>query len=110
MHEVLAAVPAAADAITVPLVLTVALATVALGLIALYIRRRRLAGQLNGTTVSAGVISAAGVLVSAMLIIIALGTVPVAVATTTPAPSVVPHSDVVPPISEDLSGYQLPTE
>jgi type III secretory pathway component EscT len=110
MHVVLAAVPAAADAITVPLVLTVALATVALGLIALYVRRRRLAGQLNRTTVSASVISAAGVLVSAMLITIALGNVSVAVATTTPAPSVASTATVTPPISEDLSGYQLPTE
>ncbi|MCU1507648.1 MAG: hypothetical protein QOG18_2316 [Microbacteriaceae bacterium] len=110
MHAVLAAVPAAANAITTPLVLTVALATVALSAIAFYVRRRRLAGQLNRTTVSASAISATGVLVSAMLVTIALGNVSVAEATPTGTPSVVSTSTVVPPISDDLSGYQLPTE
>lgn len=116
MHAVLAtnavsaALPPAANAVVLPVVVTVVLATAVLAGIAFYVRRQRLAGHLNGVNASASAVSATGVLLSALLISIALGNA--SVASATPAPSA-PASDipaVVLPIPTDLDGIQLPTK
>ncbi len=105
MIAVLNAVPAANNAITLPLVLTVALATVALVGIAVYVRRLRRDGRLTGGNATASGVSAAGILASALLVSVALGSVSAASASTSrkDAPS------VRTPASSGLSGYQLPT-
>lgn len=108
MIAVLSAVPAANNAITPPLVLTVALATVALAGIAVYVRRMRRNGRLTGVNATASGVSAAGILASALLVSVALGSVGAASASTSPPQSDAPSVPI--PISDDLSGYQLPTE
>ncbi|QNE47079.1 hypothetical protein F1C58_09330 [Glaciihabitans sp. INWT7] len=121
MNAALAAAPAATDAITLPLVLTVACATVALVAIAVFVRRSRLAGRLTGVTAAASGVSAAGILASALLVSVALGGSTVASADTVsgtgiPQPGFTDSSVTVvsptvgPPTSDDLSGPQLPTE
>ncbi len=121
MKTALAAAYAATDAITLPLVLTVSLATVALVAIALYVRRSRRAGRLTGVIAAASGVSAAGILASALLVTVALGGSVVASADTgsqsglpsngTTGPSVVEVSPTLdPPTTGDLSGPQLPTE
>jgi hypothetical protein len=116
MTAVAAAVPAAENASIFPLALTIALAVVALAGIALYVRRQRLAGRLNGVTTSASVVSAAGVLVSALLVSVTLGSAAAATASTPPSvPSSVQQSvnisvDGTAPVGDDLDGFQLPTE
>jgi hypothetical protein len=121
MNAALAAASAATDAITLPLVLTVSLATIALVAIAVYVRRSRRAGRLTGVTAAASGVSAAGILASALLVSVALGGSAVAAADTvsstgSPQPDVSSTSVVVvsptagPPTSGDLSGPQLPTE
>ena len=105
MHVAIQAVPAATSAITLPLVLTVAIATVALVGIAIYVRRARLAGRLTGVTAIASGVSAAGILVSALVATIIVGGATAASADNhiAPAASVTSPADV-------LSGYQLPTK
>lgn len=115
MTAVAAAVPAAGNASILPLALTIALAVVALAGIALYVRRQRLAGRLNGVTTSASVVSAAGVLVSALLVSVTLGSAAAATASTPPSvPSVQQSVNTSPdgtaPVGGDLDGFQLPTE
>ncbi len=105
MHAAIQAVPVATNAITLPLVLTVALATVALVGIALYVRRARLAGNLTGVTALASGVSAAGILVSALIATVIVGGATAASADSHPAPS----SSVSSPANV-LSGYQLPTK
>jgi len=107
MIAALSAVPAATPVITLPLVLTVALATAALMGIAVYVRRMRRNGRLSGVTATASGVSAAGILASALLVSVALGSAGAASAATP-----TPESDVTstPSITDDLSGYQLPTE
>lgn len=107
MHAALNAVPAANNAITLPLVLTIALATVALLGIAVYVRRARRAGRLTGATATASGVSAGGVVASALLVAIALGGASAASADSSTPPSA--PSMQAPP-SDNLSGYQLPTE
>ena len=70
------------DAITLPLVLTVAFATVALVGIAVYVRRARRANTLTGVTALASGVSAAGVLVSALVVGVAFGSATAASAAT----------------------------
>lgn len=110
MNAVLAAVPQGANAIILPIVVTLVLATAVLAGIALYVRRQRLAGHLNGVNTSASAVSATGVLLSALLISVALGNA--SIASATPAPSAPASSStvVVLPIPTDLDGIQLPTE
>jgi len=121
MNAALAAASAATDAITLPLVLTVSLATVALVAIAVYVRRSRRTGRLTGVIAAASGVSAAGILASALLVSVALGGSAVAAADTvsstgSPLPGtsntsvVVVSPTVDPPTSGDLSGPQLPTE
>jgi len=105
MLAVLQAAPAA-DAITLPLVLTVAAATVALVAIALYVRRVRRAGKMNGVTATASGVTAAGVLASALLVSVVLGN---ATAASADAPKPADTSSFSTP-SNDLTGPQLPTE
>jgi hypothetical protein len=111
MFAALAAVPTATDAITLPLVLTVAFATAALVAIAVYIRRARRTRQLTGVVAAASGITAVGVLVSAVMLSLTIGGGAVASANDTPATAptgvVSPSSSVV---SDDLGGFQLPTE
>jgi hypothetical protein len=99
MHAALTAVPAVTDVITLPLVLTVAFATVALVGIAVYVRRARRNHSLSGVTALASGISAAGVLVSALVVGLAFGS-----ATAASAAPASPSS-----FSSNVSGYQLPT-
>ena len=110
MHAVLAALPQGANPIILPIVLTVVAATAVLVGIALYVRRQRLSGHLNGVNASASAVSATGVLVSALLVSIALGNA--SVATAAPAPLVPAGNStvVVLPIPTDLDGIQLPTK
>ncbi len=107
MLAALTAVPAATNAITLPLVVTIAVATVALMGIAVYVRRARQAGSLTGTTAAASGVSAAGILVSALLVSIALGG---ATAATADSPTNGGVSSSVHTPTSDLGGYQLPTE
>lgn len=111
MNAALAAASTATDAITLPLVLTVGLATVALVAIAVFVRRSRRTGRLTGVTAAASGVSAAGILASALLVSIALGGATAASADVSPVPAVnTVHSPVGPPTTGDLSGPQLPTE
>ena len=120
MNAALAAASAATDAITLPLVLTVSLATVALVAIAVYVRRSRRTGRLTGVTAAASGVSAAGILVSALLVSVALGGSAVAAADTVSPTGPLPNTTgtsvgvvsptVDPPTTGDLSGPQLPTE
>ncbi|CAN5272717.1 hypothetical protein BH09ACT3_BH09ACT3_17080 [soil metagenome] len=105
MLAVLQAAPAA-DAITLPLVLTVAAATVSLVAIAMYVRRNRRAGTMNGVTATASGVTAAGVLASALLVTVVIGN---ASAASAEAPRPADSSSFSTP-SNDLSGPQLPTE
>jgi hypothetical protein len=100
MHAAQSAVPAVMDAFTLPLVLTVAIATVALVGIAVYVRRARRARTLTGVTALASGVSAAGVLVSALVVGVLFGSA--ASATASPLPAGTSTST--------LSGYQLPTK
>ena len=121
MNAALAAASAATDAITLPLVLTVFLATVALVAIAVFVRRSRRAGRLTGVTAAASGVSAAGILACALLVSVALGGSAVASAKDA-SPSGIPQPDVTgssavvvpptadPPTTGDLSGPQLTTE
>ena len=118
MHAVLttnllatnAALPQAANAILLPIVVTVVLATAVLAGIALYVRRQRLAGHLNGVNASASAVSATGVLLSALLISVALGNASIASATPAPTAPASNSTVVVLPIPTDLDGIQLPTK
>ena len=121
MNAALAAASAATDAITLPLVLTVFFSTGALVAIAVYVRRLRRTGRLTGVTAAASGVSAAGILVSALLVSVALGGSTVASAADA-SPSGIPQPDVTgssavvvsptadPPTTGDLSGPQLTTE
>lgn len=113
MNAALAAAPAATDAITLSLVLTVACATAALVAIAVFVRRSRRSGRLTGMTAAASGVSAAGILISAVVVSLALGGSTVASAASVPStPAVGTHlvQTVDQPTSGDLSGPQLPTE
>jgi hypothetical protein len=113
MNAALAAASAATDAITLPLVLTVALATVALVAIAVFVRRTRRTGRLTGMTAAASGACAGGILVSAVLMSVAFGGATATAANDAPATSVVavvPAATFDAPTTGDLSGPQLPTE
>lgn len=110
MHAVPAALPQAADAIILPIVVTVVLATAVLAGIALYVRRQRLAGHLTGVNASASAVSATGVLLSALLISVSLGNASIASATPVPSAPAYSVPVVVLPIPTDLDGIQLPTK
>ena len=121
MNAALAAASAATDAITLPLVLTVSFATVALVAIAVFVRLSRRAGRLTGVIAAASGVSAAGILVSALLVSVALGGSTVASAADAspsgiPQPGITGSSSVIvsptvdPPTTGDISGPQLPTE
>ncbi len=100
MHAALTAVPAVTDAFTLPLVLTVACATVALVGIAVYVRRARRANTLSAVTALASGVSAAGVLVCALVVGVAFGSATAASAATTSSPV----------LTSSVSGYQLSTK
>ncbi len=111
MNAALAAASAATDAITLSPVLTVALAAVALVAIAVLIRHSRRNGRLAGMTAAASGVLAAGILMSAMLVSIALGGVTVATPGEGHSTAVVaPAATLDQPTTGDLSGPQLPTE
>ena len=98
MNAALDAVPAASTAITIPLMLTVALATVSLVVVAVLVRRARRAGRLTRVSATASGVSAVGIVASTLLLTVAFG----GAATATAAPSI--------PAASPLSGYQLPTK
>lgn len=110
MHAVLAALPQGADAIILPIVLTVVAATVILAGIALYVRRQRLSGGLTGVNASASAVSATAVVVSALLVSVALGNASIAAAAPAPLAPAGNSTVVVLPVPTDLDGLQLPTE
>ncbi len=115
MNTALAAASSATDAITLPLVATVAIATVALVAIAVSVRRSRRAGRLTGVTAAASGVSAASILVSALLVSVALGGSTGASANpgpvdSPPVPAVGVSPSIGPATTGDLSGPQLPTE
>lgn len=118
MNAALAAAPPATDAITLPLVLTVALATVALVAIAVSVRRMRQTARLTGVTAAASGVSVFGILVSALLVSVALGNASIASASdaATGGDQIAIHSpgqlspQPAPPTTGDLSGPQLPTK
>jgi hypothetical protein len=115
MHAALMAVPAVSDAIPFPLVLTVALATVALVGIALFVRLARRSGRLTGVTATASGVSAAGIIASAILVLVSFGgaTSASAAPMTSHGSSSVesPAGTTAPLASPDgPSGYQLPTK
>ena len=109
MFAVLQAAPAA-DAITLPLVLTVAAATVALVMIALFVRRARRGGTLTGVAATASGVSAAGVLASALLVGTIISGATTASAEAAPPADTSSFSSSFTSPSNDLSGPQLPTE
>ncbi len=94
-----------------PIVVTVAIATVVLVGIAVYVRHARRVGTLRGVNAVASGVSAAAVLASALLVSVAIGSTATASATEirhgAPAIVHVQHSDLP---SDDLDGLQLPTE
>ena len=104
----LVAVPAATDAVTVPLVLTVVLATAALVGIAIAVRRMRRTDRLTPVNMVASGVSAAGILASALLLSVGLGSATAASASdgTTPSPPGI--TAPAPAGQNDLSGP--PTE
>ena len=120
MNAALAAASAATDAITLPLVFSVALATVALVAIAVFVGRSRHLGRLTGVTAAASVVSAAGILASALLVNVAIGgstSTSANDAFRSGAPRPDAGSSVVlvllpvgSPTTGDLSGPQLSTE
>jgi len=110
VHAVLAALPQAANALILPIIVTVVIAAAVLLGIALYVRRQRLAGHLTGVTASASAVSAGGVLLSALLISVALGNASVASAAPVPPTPTNSSTVVVLPVPTDLGGIQLPTK
>jgi len=117
MYAALMAVPAAPDAIPFPLVLTVALATVALVGIARYVRLARHSARLTGVTATASGVSAAGIIASALLLLVSFGgaaSASASAAQTTPSASssVESPAGTVAPLapSDDPGGYQLATK
>lgn len=66
-------VPATTAAMNLPMMFTVALASIALVMIAVYVRRARRAGRLNHVTALASGVSAAGILVSALAVTLIVG-------------------------------------
>lgn len=105
MIAALVSVPAATVAVTVPLVFTVVMATAALVGIAIAVRHLRRNRRLTPVDLLASGVSAAGILVSALLITVALGSASAASATSDPMPA--PPAATTP---NELSGLQLPTE
>ena len=109
MPAVLSTLPAGAS---VPLIATLGVATIALALLAVYVRRLRFSARLRPVN---GALSAAGaalIVAAALLVSVGLGNAPAAIATpiVEDAPSVVepaPASEL--PATHDLDGYQLPT-
>jgi hypothetical protein len=99
-----------APAITAPIVITVALATVVLIGIAVYVRRARRSGSLSGVNATASGVSAAGVLVSALLVSVALGNAAAASATEVQPGAPTVQVQVTDQPTNDLDGLQLPTE
>lgn len=113
MHAVLLAVPAAAEAIIFPLLLTIGLATVALAAVAVYLRRLRFSGRLSGINGSASAACAALVLAAALFVSVSLGNAPAALANTVVSQSpaaAVQTPTAQPVVSDDLDGFQLPTK
>jgi lipopolysaccharide export LptBFGC system permease protein LptF len=105
MITALVAVPAATDGSTVPLVLTVVMATAALVGIAITVRHLRRTDRLTPVNMVASGVSAAGILASALLLSVALGTATAASASNGTVPA--PPAATTP---SDLTGLQLPTE
>lgn len=107
-------VPAAFDLIPLPLVLTVALATVALVGLALSVRLARASGRLTGATATASGVTAAGIIASSLLLLVAFAGTPAVFPAPTgllaPASVQSPAISGPAPASDDLSGYQLPTK
>jgi hypothetical protein len=95
--------------VLVPLAVTVAVAvaTVALVAIGIFVRRARLRGRLSGVNAVAGGISAAGILISALLVSVALGSATASTASVIPAH---PGSIIInQPVANQPAGYQLST-
>lgn len=107
-------VPAITSALTLPLVLTVAIATVALVGIAVFVRRARRAGSLTGLLALASGVSAAGILVSALVVTLIVGGASAASAdSTAPAVTTVSGSSVSNSVASPVAvpdGYQLETK
>ena len=102
---------------SLPLLVTLGIATVLLALLAIYVRRLRFTGRLRPINGSISAVCAGLVVAAALVISVGLGNAPAATAAPTvdPAPSVVepaPGAEVPAgqvPASDELDGYQLPT-
>lgn len=92
-------------AIAVPLAVTIALASLALTGVAVYVRRRRTSATLGPVSAGASAFTAIVILAAALFVSVSLGNAQIAVAATGGAPAAVPL-----PITDDLSGFQLPTK
>lgn len=109
MPAVLSVAPTTTGVFTLPFLVTLAIAIVALVGIAVYLRRLRTAGNLTLANGSIGGASAALVLAGALLASVSLGVASPAVAENTNA--ITPVAPVYQPIViEGLEGFQLPTE
>jgi hypothetical protein len=104
MNAVQNAAPTA-NILPIPVILTIAVAVLALVAVAVYLRRARLAGRLDGITLTASGVSAAGIVASALLLSVTLG----GMATASAEPAT-PASPAVGITSPPLTGYQLPTK
>ncbi|MBK4346560.1 hypothetical protein [Lacisediminihabitans changchengi] len=99
MNRALETVPAVSAAFTVPLMLTVALATVSLVVIAVIVRNARRDRGLTPASAVASGVSAVGIVMSALALSLAVG----GAASATTASSTTPGSSLP-------SGYQLSTK
>jgi hypothetical protein len=109
MPAVLSTLPAGAS---IPLIATLGVATIALALLAVYVRRLRFSSRLRPLNGALSATGASLIVAAALVISIGLGNAPTAIATPIidDAPSVVePAPASVLPPADDLDGYQLPT-
>jgi hypothetical protein len=104
MNAVQYAAPTA-NTLPILIIVTVAVAVLALVGVAVYLRRARLAGRLDGVTLTASGVSAAGIIASALLLSLTLGGM-----STASAEPVTPVTPAVGITSPPLTGYQLPTK
>jgi hypothetical protein len=102
MFIALDAVSTVTKAITLPLALTVSLAIVALVALAIVARRARRAGTFSGVNALATGVSAAGILLSALVVSIAFGGATIASAAVPATPST--------SVSSSLTGHDFPTK
>lgn len=108
MFAALSVAPATNFAISVPFVVTLVLAIAALVAIAIHLRALRRSGRLTAASGSVGAVGAALVLAGALLVCVSVSAPAASALAATVAPAV--QATTPPAISEDLDGFQLPTE